>query len=155
MNVMEMSTKENEELVSSISDRVREAIQKKEKVNDGYRLIYEIDRLLTEVNSGASFEQYFRWSRLEQIAHIVSQLETVGLTEVAQITRVAISVAYPNGLPPIPNDGVSLSRWDGSEEQEDHLAELAGQFTDYNTMIINKLADYIKRQPILRDETTV
>jgi hypothetical protein len=98
-----------------------------------------------EVNSGASFEQYFRWSRLEQIARIVSQLETVGLTEVAQITGEAISAAYPDGLPPIPDDEASLSNWDGSEEQEDQLSELAGQFTEYNGVITNKLADYARQ----------
>lgn len=142
---MEVSTEENEKLVSNICYSVSVALQKKEAVHDSHRLIYEIDRLLTEVNSGTSFEQYFRWSRLEQIVRIVSQLETVGLTEVAQITREAISVAYPAGLPPIPNDEVSLSNWDGSEDQEDQLSELAGQFTEYNGIITNKLADYARQ----------
>jgi hypothetical protein len=145
---MEISTDENEKLVRSICDSVREAHQKKEAVHDGHRLIYEIDCLLTEVNSGASFGQYFRWSSLAEIARIVSQLETVGLTEVAQITGEAVSTAYPDGLPPNPDNEESLSNWDGSEEQEDRLSELAELFTDYNGMIINKLADYIRCQPM-------
>ena len=139
---MEISTEENEKLINRICESVREAYKKNAAVSDGHRLIYEIEHLLMEVNSGATFEQYFQWSKLEQIARIVSQLETVGLSEAAQITREAISVAYPDGLPPAPADKVSLSNWDGSEEQEEQLKELAEKFTDYNGTITNKLADY-------------
>jgi hypothetical protein len=142
---MEMSTKENEELVSGICGRVRAADQKNAAVHDSHRLIYEIDRLLTEVNSGGSFEQYFRWASLDQITRIVSQLEAVGLTEVAQITGEAISVAYPDGLPPISEAQDSLAHWDGSAEQSDSLIELADRFIEYNGVITNKLADYARQ----------
>ena len=142
---MEMSTEENQNLVSTICDLVLAALENKRPVSDGHRLIYEIDQLVMEVNSGASFEQYFRWARLEEIARIVSQLESVGLSEVAQITREAISVAYPDGLPPMPADEVSLASWEGSEEQEDQLSELANQFAEHNSVITNKLADYARQ----------
>ena len=38
-----------------------------------------------EANSGASFEQYFRWARLEQIETIVENLYKAKLSEVAEI----------------------------------------------------------------------
>ena len=142
---MEMSTEENQNLVSTICDLVLAALENKRPVSDGHRLIYEIDQLVMEVNSGASFEQYFRWARLEEIARIVSQLESVGLSEVAQITREAISVAYPDGLPPMPADEVSLASWEGSEEQEDRLGELADELAEFNGVITNKLADYARQ----------
>ena len=142
---MEMSTEENQNLVSTICDLVLAALENKRPVSDGHRLIYEIDQLVMEVNSGASFEQYFRWARLEEIARIVSQLESVGLSEVAQITREAISVAYPDGLPLMPADEVSLASWEGSEEQEDRLGELADEFAEFNGVITNKLADYARQ----------
>ena len=142
---MEMSNDENQKLVSTICDIVLAALENETPVSDGHRLIYELEQLVMEVNSGASFEQYFRWARLEEIARIVSQLETVDLTEVAQITSEAISVAYPDGLPPIPDDHVSLASWEGSEGQEARLSELADQFTEYNGVITNKLADYARQ----------
>jgi Domain of unknown function (DUF4375) len=141
---MEISTEENEKLVKSICDGVSTADKNNTPVHESHRLIEEIDNFSMEVNSGASFEQYFRWARLEQIARIVNQLEAVGLTEAAEITSEAISVAYPDGLPPIPDDKVSLASWDGSEEQYDRLRELADRLIEYNGTMINKLADYAR-----------
>lgn len=95
----EMSTGENEALVSRV---YTQALQDRD---DGKTLaapdlmVYHIEMLSQEVNSGASFEQYFRWASVEEISQVVGRLESLGLGDVAQIVRRAIEVAFPEGLP--------------------------------------------------------
>ena len=143
---METVTEENFRLVSRISGEVLAARAKGRPITKEQYLFHCVNSLLLEVGSGASFEQYFRWARLEEIANIVGRLESLGLSEAAEIVREAISVAYPDGLPPIPNDKKSLASWGGSEEQNARLRELAEKFLEeYDGMITNSLANYARR----------
>jgi hypothetical protein len=143
---MEYVNQENVDLISRISSEVSQALGKHRPVTDEQYFIYCVNNLPQEVGSGASFEQYFRWARLEEIAMIVSQLESLGLSEAAEITREAISVAWPDGLPPIPDDKISLASWHGSEEQNARLTDLADKFlAEYDGMVMNRLADYARR----------
>ncbi len=48
---------------------------------------YEVVSLDLEIGSGASFEQYFRWSSKEQIERVLTQLEQVGLDEIVGLPR--------------------------------------------------------------------
>ncbi len=141
---MEIASEENWKLVSRVFMEASEALGENRRITNEQHLIYCVELLSSEVNSGASFEQYFRWARIEDIAKIVSQLEGFGLTEAAEIAHEAISVAYPDGLPPIPADKKELASWSGSEAQHARLRELAEKFTDYNGMIMNRLADYAR-----------
>jgi len=94
-----------------------------------------------EVNSGASFEQYFLWTPLEQIAHSVRMLEQAGLAEVAELTREAVRIAFPSGLPASDFDKETQAvRWD--ENQIKKMHELAKTFTRYNARIEKTVKDY-------------
>lgn len=141
---MELGTPESERIVGQIYSAALEAIRKKHPISEGQRLVYSIEHLSQEVNSGASFEQYFRWAHIGEIAAIVGRLERLALNEAAAITREAISVAYPDGLPPLPENEDALADWDGSAAQHQRLKELAEQFTDHNGVIMNRLADYAR-----------
>src|SRR5512145_1593560 len=71
---MEMSTPENEELVARVYTEALEARADGRKLSAADTVIYEIEMLSQEVNSGASFEQYFRWASTEEIGRVVDRL---------------------------------------------------------------------------------
>lgn len=139
----EMSTRENEELVSRV---YTQALQDR---NDGKDLapadlmVYHIEMLSQEVNSGASFEQYFRWASVEEVSQAVSRLESLVLSDVAQIVRRAIKIAFPNGVPATDEEKSELTEW--TEEQEELLATAATEFGEFNGRIINVLAAFYRK----------
>jgi hypothetical protein len=98
--------------------------------------------LSQEVNSGASFEQYFRWASVEEVSRVVDRLESLGLPEVAQLTRTAIDVAFPDGL---PDSEEKNDPTDWTEDQEERLSALADQFAEFNGRIINVLAAFYRK----------
>src|SRR6185503_16596658 len=95
----DMSTAENEALVSRVYTQALQDRQDGRKLAPADLMIYHIEMLSQEVNSAASFEQYFRWASVEEIGEAVSRLESLGLSKVAQIVRRAIQVAYRKGAP--------------------------------------------------------
>jgi hypothetical protein len=139
----EMSTSENEDLVSRV---YTQALQDR---NDGRDLaaadlmVYHIEMLSQEVNSGASFEQYFCWASVAEISEAVSRLESLGLSEVARIVRRAIDVAFPGGVPATDDKKSELTEW--TEEQEQGLAAAANAFEDFNGRIINVIAEFYRK----------
>jgi hypothetical protein len=98
--------------------------------------------LSQEVNSGASFEQYFRWASVEEVSRVVDQLESLGLPQVAQLTRTAIDVAFQDGLPDSEEKN-DLTDW--TEDQEERLSALADQFAEFNGRLINVLAAFYRK----------
>jgi hypothetical protein len=106
-------------------------------------MVYHIEMLSQEVNSGASFEQYFRWASIEEISEVVGCLESLALSDVAQIVRRAIDVAFPNGLPVNDEKKSELTEW--TEEQESLLREAANGFEEFNGRIINVLAAFYRK----------
>ena len=97
-----------------------------------------------ELNSGDSFEQYFRWANVGQIKRVVGQLREAGFMKATEITEQAIGIAFPNGIPLTEGEKDDLAHnW--TDEQEMHLSELAAQFQDFNGTITNSLADRIRR----------
>jgi hypothetical protein len=140
---MEIGTKENMEVVNRVWEYVFEAQQNHRHITDEQRSIYEVENLAMEVNSGASYEQYFRFATIEEISGIVLLLEKFEFFEVAKLTKQAIDVAYPNGIPQTNKEKDYLPDW--SEAQDVALREFGHRFTDYNGRICNTLADYARQ----------
>jgi hypothetical protein len=138
-----MSTPENDELVSRVYTQALEARADGRPLDAADTVIYEVEMLSQEVNSGASFEQYFRWASIEEVGRVVDRLESLGLPEVAQLTRTAIDVAFPDGLPGSDEEKDALTAW--TEDQEERLSALADAFEEFNGRIINVLADFYRK----------
>lgn len=138
----EMSTSENEKLVSRVYTQIIENFDDSKKLSAAELMVYNIEMLSQEVNSGASFEQYFRWASVSEISEAAGRLESLGLPEVAQIVSRAVEVAFPNGLPPTDDEKEELTEW--SEEQEEKLNALAIEFEAFNGRIINVLAEFFR-----------
>lgn len=137
------STPENEALVSAVYTRLLQDRAEGLDLSPVEQLLYEVEMLSQEVNSGASFEQYFRWASLEEIARAPARLEELGLVEAARLVRSAVAIAFPGGLPASEAEMDELTEW--SPEQEAELELLADRFTDFNGLLTNALADYYRR----------
>ena len=140
---MEQSTLENEAIVRSICEAVSADREAGKPIEPDHQLIYDIDYLLLEANSGASFEQYFRWASVEEIGRIVPALRKVGLLDVADLTAQAIQVAFPKGIPSTAEQKADLTDW--SEAQDERLRELFPALEDQNGRITNVLAAFAKK----------
>lgn len=140
---MEMSTPENEALVGDVYARLLQDRAEGRTLAPPEQMLYEVEMLSQEVNSGASFEQYFRWASIAEIQAAAGRLETLGQAEAARLTREAIAVAFPRGLPATEAEMDELTDW--TEAQEARLADLAEAFTDFNGAITNALADWYRR----------
>jgi hypothetical protein len=136
----EISTPEAEERVQRVYTRALEARSAGRELARADQVVYEVEMLSQEVNSGASFEQYFRWASIAEISRIVSRLEDLSLPEVAALTRAAIAIAFPAGIPGSDAEKDGLTDWSG--DQADRLAGLAGEFEVWNGRIINALAEF-------------
>ena len=139
----EMSTTENEELVARVYTQALQDRQDGRKLAPADLMVYHIEMLSQEVNSGASFEQYFRWASVEEISEAASRLESLGLSEVAPIVRRVIKVAFPKGVPASDEEKNELTEW--SEKQQELLAAAANEFEEFNGRIINVLAAFYRK----------
>jgi hypothetical protein len=139
----EMSTTENEELVSRVYTQALQDRHDGRELAAADLMVYHIEMLSQEVNSGASFEQYFRWASIEEISEVVGRLESLALSDVAQIVRRAIDVAFPNGLPATDEEKSERTEW--TEEQEELLGKAANEFEEFNGRIINVLAAFYRK----------
>ena len=139
---MKTSIKENEKIVKEVCDMVKRATETNKKIQSYQQIIYDIDYLLMEVNSGASFEQYFRWASVKEIRRVEKALNVVGLKDISELTQQALAVAFPNGIPNDEEAKENLTDW--SEEQEEKLEILFEIFKNSNVRIINTLANYAK-----------
>ena len=139
----EMSTSENEELVSRVYTRVLQERHDGRQLDAADLMVYHIEMLSQEVNSGASFEQYFRWASVTEISEAVGRLETLALSDVALIVGRAIEVAFPDGLPASDEQKAALTEW--TEDQLDTLSALADDFAEHNGRVINVLAAFHRR----------
>ena len=134
----EMSTEENEKLVGEVYTRAMTRVHAGQSLDERDRVVWEIEGLSQEVNSGASYEQYFRWRPVSEISTIVARLQKAGLPEVAKLTQRAIEIAFPGGIPKTDEEKDTLTDW--SEAQDSELQQLGDQFTEYNGRIGNVLA---------------
>ena len=136
----ELSSAENEERVARVYTRALEARSEGRAVAPADLVVYEVEMLSQEVNSGASFEQYFRWAPVAEIARVAARLESLRLPELASLVRRAIEVAFPDGVPASDAEKEGQTAW--SAEQEELLAELAGEFEAWNGRLINVLGAF-------------
>jgi hypothetical protein len=138
----ETSTSENEALVSRVYTQALQDRQDGRELSPADLMVYNIEMLSQEVNSGASFEQYFRWASVEEISGVVDRLTSLGLSEVAEIVRRAIDIAFPDGLPATDADKSDL---DWTDDQEERLRAAATDFEMFNGRIINVLAAFYRK----------
>ena len=139
----EQSSEEDEMVVQRIYSGALEALGAGETLSPEIRLIHDVEHLMQEVNSGASFEQYFRWAPVGEIAAICRHLETAGIDDVAQLTREAIGVAFPKGLPATDDEKSEATEW--TEEQEQALETLFPRLEDQNGRVTRLLAVHARR----------
>jgi len=139
---VEIATDEHEQAVARAYEEAMSAVnaEPEEPISEELRLIYNIEHMMQEANSGASFEQYFRWASLEEIREVSSQLRSVGLSDVSAIVERAIGVAFPNGLPTSPEAKDEATEW--SPQQESELSELFTSLEELNGRVMNVLGAY-------------
>ena len=139
---MEIGTEENAKLVSRVYEKAMDAVHADKSITDAENFVYQIELLSQEVNSGASFEQYFRWASTFEITEILKHVEDLKLPEVYETVQEAINTAFPNGIPKDNDEKEECTEW--SEDQEIKLERLFEKFENYNCVIINKLGEFIK-----------
>lgn len=143
---MEMATEENGELVYKVYSRIMEAVHAKESITDQENFIFQIELLSQEVNSGASFEQYFRWVGKPELDQILGHVKSLDLPPVYEIVKEALMVAFPNGVPEDGDEYEECTDW--SEIQEERLSALFEKFENYNGVITNKLGKFIQENDV-------
>lgn len=143
---MELATEENDDLVYKVYTRIMEEVHAEKRITDHENFIFQIELLSQEVNSGASFEQYFRWVGKPELDQILGHVKYLNLPPVYEIVNEAIRIAFPNGVPEDGDDYEECTDW--SENQEERLRKLFEKFEAYNGVIINKLGRFIKKNSI-------
>jgi hypothetical protein len=144
---MEISTEENEKLVSEVYERSMESVHAGSAISDDENLVFQVELLSQEVNSGASFEQYFRWVGKGEVDQIVELLNKLGLSDVSGVVEKAINIAFPDGVPSNEDEYENCTEW--SESQEEKLESFFEEFEQYNGVITNKLGAYIKARNLV------
>ena len=138
---MEIGTEENQRLVSKVYEKAMSEVHVGKSISDEVNFVYQIEQLSQEVNSGASFEQYFRWA-WDDVNNIVEHVEKLNIPEISSVVKEAINIAFPNGIPQDEDEYEDAKEW--SEDQEEKLENLFTKFEKYNGVITNKLGNYIK-----------
>lgn len=138
---MEIGTVENQTLVSQVYEKAMGMVNAEQKISAEQNYVYQIELLSQEVNSGASFEQYFRWVSSKEVNEILNYIQQLKLPEVSTIVEEAIKIAFPNGVPNDEDDYEDATEW--SEDQEEKLEFLFQKFENYNGIITNKLGEFI------------
>jgi hypothetical protein len=139
---MEIATEENQNCLSAVYERVMEMVHAKSGVSDQENYVFQVELLSQEVNSGASFEQYFRWTGKAELDQIVGYIRRLEIPEVVNIVEEAIKVAFPNGIPDDDDEYEECTEW--SDSQEERLGKLFESFEEYNGAITNRLGEFIK-----------
>ena len=148
---MEIATEENEKIVSKLYEGIIGEIGKPGRPPETEELafLYEVEHFQQEIGSGASFEQYFRWANKAEIDGIVEKLEHLGLTQLANTTKEAISVAFPNGVPEDLEQFDNLTNW--TEAQEERLSSLYSEISFLHGVITNRLGEYAKENGLVKN----
>ena len=143
---MEMATEENSNLVSKAYTRIMKEVHAEKRITDHENFIFQIELLSQEANSGASFEQYFRWVGKPELDHILGHVKNLDMPPVYEIVNEALIIAFPNGVPADDDEYEDCTDW--SETQEQRLSKLFETFEEYNGAITNKLGRFIHENSI-------
>lgn len=143
---IEIATDENAEIVSRIYSEAMTALHSGKPVIGAQLVIHDVERMMQETNSGVSFEQFFRWASVEQIARTPAALRAVGLEDVAALTEEAMGIAFPNGIPANAAEKSDCTDW--SEAQEASLEALFERLEILNGRVMNALGEYAKRERV-------
>jgi len=138
----EISTTENEQLVARVYEEAMSALDQGKHISAPALLVHDVEHLMQEVNSGVSFEGYFRWSSLDEIRRIREQLRAVGLSRILELTEQAMQVAFPEGIPATEEEKRNATEW--TSEQEERLASLFDGLEEQNGHVINVLGEYAR-----------
>jgi hypothetical protein len=138
-----MSTPENEALVARVYAQALEQSVAGRTLSPEMQRVHDVEHLMQEVNSGASFEQYFRWASLPELAGIEQHLAALGLDGVRQLTRQAMRVAFPRGLPRTAQAHEEATEW--TAQQEAQLAALFEQLEAHNGHVTNVLGAFARQ----------
>jgi hypothetical protein len=101
--------------------------------------------LESEVNNGG-FSQYFLNDSSETAGFVVEALETIGAPKTAEISRRAISAAFPDGLPDDPEQ-ISAAAEELSDDIGDQLGELDSEFVQYPHNLTELLFAFVSKYP--------
>ncbi len=140
---MEQSTQENEAIVSRVYEEALGLDGDLARMNEVQRVVYLVEHLMQEVNSGASFEQYFRWASIDELGQILPALRRLGLDSAAAIVESAMHSAFPDGIPGSDEEMPDPPAWSGDQEVE--LARLFGEFEELNGHVTNVLGRFVSR----------
>lgn len=143
---MQQGTDDNATRVDQVYSAVLQAMNVGETISAQANLVYQVEMLSQEVNSGASFEQYFRGARVSRDSQIFEYLKDLNLPEVGEIVERAFAAAFPDGIPEDDDEYDLCMEW--SENQELQLADLFAEYEDYNGVIINRLGEFIKQHKV-------
>ncbi len=143
---MEQGTDINATRVDKVYKAVVDAVNAGKTISAQAELVYQVEMLSQEANSGASFEQYFRWVRITDSSRVLQYLQDLGLPEVRGIVERAVKLAFPGGIPEDDDEYDQCTDW--SECQEKLLADLFGEFELYNGAITNQLGQFIEQHKV-------
>lgn len=99
----------------------------------------------SEVNNGG-FSQYFRNSSSETASFVVEALQLINAQQTAEICRRAVTTAFPDGLPSLP-DEISAAAENFAPEIEDALSGLDQEFFAYPNDLTELLYAYVSAHP--------
>jgi Domain of unknown function (DUF4375) len=98
-----------------------------------------------EVNNGG-FSQYFFNNSRETAAFVAEALETIGAPRTADICRRATAAAFPEGLP-ADSEAIRSAVSDFSDEIEEKLNSLDGEFYQYPHNLTELLFAFVSKHP--------
>ena len=133
-------------LVEQVYTNISEKLKSEKPISQDEEVVYRVFSLYEESNSGASLEQFFRWSNPQVAQQILAYLHKTQLSEVAAVVEEAIDIAFPSGIPDDPEAYSHCTYW--SETQEEQLSALFDKFVVFNGSIIEKLAAFVDENNI-------
>lgn len=150
-----MNELDNEEIVRIIADSLigKMGSPAKPPETKELQLFADVYLLDLEIGSGASFEQYFRWSGKDEVNRILQQLEEIGLNDVASVTKKAIEIAFPNGVPENDLDYGECTYW--TDEQDIALEELYHSAENIHCDIETGLANYAREKSSVQNFVSI
>jgi hypothetical protein len=107
-----------------------------------FSTIWELE---SEVNNGG-YSQYFQNCSAETAPFVVAALNTIGASQAAGISMLAINAAFPGGLPAAP-ELISAAAGNFSDDILGQLAGLDKQFFTYPDNLTDLLFDFVSKYP--------